>query len=145
LVGLLLLGLPLLGGDDHPVTRRETTGAERLCRLGSQGGTRAHPCPDAGRIPGSAPVQGLFSTRILGQHWKHFKIGVSVANFDWLLDHPSEIGCREVGPEAIGWSESWEGPKGLGVKQMLNWLKVLGCCSVRPLSSPTPPFCWQGT
>jgi hypothetical protein len=145
LLGLLLIGLPLVRGDEHLVTWRETAGVERLCRPGSVGGTRGRPCPDAGRIPGSAPVQGLFSTRILGQRWNPLEIGVVVVNFDWLPDHPSEIGCREAGPEATGWPESWEGPKGLGVKQMSNWLKVLGCCSVRPLSSPTPPFCWQGT
>jgi hypothetical protein len=89
-------------------------------------------------------VQDLFSTRVLGQCWNPLEIGVVVANFDWLPDHPSEIGCREAGPEATGWPESWEGPKGLGVKQMPSWLKVLGCCSVRPLSNPTPLFCWQG-
>jgi hypothetical protein len=144
LVGLLLLGLPLVGGDECSVTRRATAGVERLWCPGSLGRTRGRPCPDAGRIPDSAPVQGLFSTRILGQRWNRLEIGVVVANFDWLLDHPSEIGRREAGPEATGWPESWEEPKGLGVKQMLNCAKVLGCSRVRPLSSPTPPFCWQG-
>jgi hypothetical protein len=145
LVGLLLLGLSLVGGDEHPVTRRETAGVERLCCPGSLGGTGGRPCRDAGRIPGSAPVQGLFSTRILGQRWNRLEIGVVVANFDWLPDHPSEIGRREAGPEATGWPESWEEPKGLGVKQMSNCVKVLGCSRVRALSSPAPPFCWQGT
>ena len=142
---MLLLGMPLLGGDDHSVTQRANAGVERLCCLGYVGGTEGRPCPDAGRIPGSAPVQGLFSTRILGQCWNPLEIRVVVANFDWLLNHPSKIWCREASPEATGWSESWEGPKGLVVKQMLNWLKVLGCCSVRPLSSPAPLVCWQGT
>jgi hypothetical protein len=145
LVGLLLLGLPLLGGDEHHVTRRETTGVERLCHPRSLGRIRGRPCPDTGQIPGSAPVQGLFTTHILGQRWNRLKIGIVVANFDWLPDHPSEIGRHEAGPEAIGWLESWEEPKGLGVKQMSNCLKVLGCSPVRPLSSPAPPFCWQGT
>ena len=109
--------------------RRETTGVERLCHPGSVGGTRGHPCPDIGGIPGSVPVQGLFTTHILGQRWNPLEIGVVVVNFDWLPDHPSEIGHHEAGSEVIGWSESWEEPKGLG------------CSRVRALSSPTPPFC----
>jgi len=104
LVGLLLLGLPLLGGDENPVTQRATAGVDRLCHPGSLGKIEVRPCPDSGRIPGSTLVQGLFATHILGQRWNPLKIGVVVANFDWLLDHPSEIGCREVGPEATGWS-----------------------------------------
>jgi hypothetical protein len=142
---LLLLGLPLLGGDEHPVLRRENAGVERLCRPGSPGRTRGHPCPDASRIPGSATVRGLFSIHILDQRWSRLESGVAGMNFDWLPDHPSDIERREAGPEATGWPESWEEPKGLGVKQRPNCLKVLGCNPVRPLSSPTPPFCWQGT
>jgi hypothetical protein len=61
-------------------------------------------------------------------------------NFDWFSDHQSEIGHREASPEETGWSEIWEEPMGLGVKQMLNGLKVLGCSPVRPLSIPSPPF-----
>jgi hypothetical protein len=144
-LGLLLIGPPLVRGDEHLVMRRTTAGFERLFRPSSVGGTRGFPCPDAGRILGFAPVQGLFATRILGQHWNPLEIGVVVANFDWLLDHPSEIRCCEDGLEATGWPKSWEGPKIMGVKQMQNWIKVLCCCSVRPLSSPTPPFYWQGT
>jgi hypothetical protein len=141
---LLLIGLPLVWGYEHLVTRRTAAAVERLCFLGSVGGTGGRPCLDAGRILGYARVQGLFSTRILGRRWNPLKIGIVIVNFDWLPDHPSEIGCCEVGPEATGWLESWEGPKGLGVKHMWNWLKILACCSVRPLSSPAPPFCWQG-
>jgi hypothetical protein len=98
LLGLLLIGIPLVRGDEHLVMERTTIGFERLCHPGSVGGTGGHPCPDAGRIPSSALVQGLFSTRILGQHWNPLEIGVVIMNFDWLLDHPSEIGCREASP-----------------------------------------------
>jgi hypothetical protein len=96
--------------------QRTIARVERLCHQDFVGGTGGRPCPDAGRIPGSVPVQGLFATRIMGQRWNPLEIGVVVVNFDWLLDHPSKIGCRKAGPEATGWPESWEGPKGLGVK-----------------------------
>jgi hypothetical protein len=96
--------------------RRETTGVERLCHPGSVGRTKGHPCPDIGRIPGSVPAQGLFTTHILGQRWKLLEIGVFVVNFDWISNHPYEIRWHEAGPEATGWPEIWEQTKGLGVK-----------------------------
>jgi hypothetical protein len=58
LVGLLLLGLPLVGGDQYPVTRRAIAKVERLCCPGPLGRTGGRPCSDAGRTPGSAPGQG---------------------------------------------------------------------------------------
>ena len=116
LLELLLIGLPLVWGDEHLVMRRETTRVERLFHPGSVGGTRGHPRPDIGGIPGSVPVQGLFTTHILGQRWNPLEIGVFVVNFDWISNHPSEIRSREDGPEATGWPEIWEGTKGLGVK-----------------------------
>jgi hypothetical protein len=102
LLGLLLIGLPLVRGDEHLVTWRETAEVKRLFRPGSVGRTEGRPCPDTGRILGSAPVQVLFSTHTLGQHLNPLEIGVVVVNFDWLPDHPSEIGCLEAGPEATG-------------------------------------------
>jgi hypothetical protein len=116
LVGLFLLGLSLVGGDENHVTGRATVGVERLCCLGSLGRTRGCPCRDVGRIPGFALVQSLFSTHILGQRWNRLKIGVVITNFDSLADHPSKIGRREDSPKATGWPEIWEEPKGLGVK-----------------------------
>jgi hypothetical protein len=145
LVGLLLLGLPLVGGDENHVTWRATAGVERLCCPGSLGRIGGRPCRDDRSIPGFAPVQGMFSTRILGQHWNWLEIGVVIVNFDWLLDHPSEIGHREACPKVTRWTEILEEPKALGVKQMPNCVNVLGCSRVRALSSLTPPFCWQGT
>jgi hypothetical protein len=59
LVGILLLGLPLVGGDQHPVTRREIAEVERLCCPGPLGGTGGRPCSNAGRTPGFAPGQGM--------------------------------------------------------------------------------------
>jgi hypothetical protein len=57
-VWLLMLGLPLVGGDQHPVKRREIAEVERLCCPRPLGGTRGHPCSDVGRTPGSALGQG---------------------------------------------------------------------------------------
>jgi hypothetical protein len=62
-LGLLLIGLPLVLGDEYLVMWRKTAGVKRLCHPGSVGGTRGRPCPDAGQIPGSTPVQCyLFSS-----------------------------------------------------------------------------------
>ena len=56
---LLLLGLPLVGGDQYPVTRRAIAKVERLCCSGPLGRTGGRPCSDAGRTPGFAPGQGM--------------------------------------------------------------------------------------
>jgi hypothetical protein len=58
LVGLLLLGLPLVGGDQHLVTQRAIAEVERLYCPGPLGGTGGHPCSDAVQTPCSAPGQG---------------------------------------------------------------------------------------
>jgi hypothetical protein len=58
LVGLLLLDLPLVGGDEHPVTQREIAEVERLFFPGPLGGIKGYPCSDAGRTPGSTPGKG---------------------------------------------------------------------------------------
>jgi len=55
-LNLLLLGLPLLGGDEHPVLQRENVGVESFCHPGSPGRTGGHPCLDASRILGSVKV-----------------------------------------------------------------------------------------
>jgi hypothetical protein len=37
-----------------------------------------------------------------------------------------------------------EGAKGPRCEIDVELAKILGCCSVMPLSNPTPPFYWQG-
>jgi hypothetical protein len=128
---LMLLGMPLLGSEDHPTLCREIAGDDRLFHLGSPVISGGHPYPVVAQNLGPATKRDLISNHNLGPVWSQIESGVGGMSFE------SHVAIVRLG--------SWEETKGLGVRQRPNCLDVPAYNPKRPLNSPTPPSSWPGT